>query len=75
MFFCIRYKTIFEHIILEKNSKQKNLLSKDSSVKVDGENLYSQHLTTKDAILQRKKLTEYLFQKISSYFNKFNPEK
>ena len=47
-------------------SLQKNLLSKDSSVKVDGENLYSQHLTTKDAILQRKKLTEYLFQKIRS---------
>jgi len=47
-------------------SLQKNLLSKDSSVKVDGGNLYSQHLTTKDAILQRKKLTEYLFQKIRS---------
>ncbi len=47
-------------------SLQKNLLSKDSSVKVDGENLYSQHLTSKDAILQRKKLTEYLFKKIRS---------
>ena len=48
-------------------SLQKNLLSKDSSAKVDGENLYSQHLTTKDAILQRKKLTEYLFKKMISY--------
>lgn len=47
-------------------SLQKNLLKKDSQTKVDGENLYSQHLTTKDAILQRKKLTEYLFQKIRS---------
>jgi len=47
-------------------SLQKNLVSKDSSAKVDGGNLYSQHLTTKDAILQRKKLTEYLFQKIRS---------
>ena len=47
-------------------SLQKNLLDKDSSAKVDGKNLYSQHLTTKDAILQRKKLTEYLFKKIRS---------
>ena len=45
-------------------SLQKNLLKKDSSLKVDGDSLYSQHLTSKDAILQRKKLTDYLFKKI-----------
>ena len=46
---------------------QKKFGSSSAGVEVDGNNLYAQHLTAKNAIIQRSKLTEYYFSGIRKY--------
>jgi len=43
---------------------QRNLLSSASVTKIDGENLYAQYLTSRVAIQQRYRLTEYFLSKV-----------
>ena len=43
---------------------QKKFGSSSAGVEVDGNSLYAQHLTAKNAIIQRSKLTEYYFSGI-----------
>jgi len=46
---------------------QKKFGSSSAGVEVDGNSLYAQHLTAKNAIIQRSKLTEYYFSGIRKY--------
>jgi len=43
---------------------RKNLTSSTASLKVDGENLYGQYITTKNTMIQRRKLIDYYFSQI-----------
>jgi hypothetical protein len=43
---------------------RQTLLASGSVTKVDGESLYGQYVTSKNAILQRYRLTEYFFSRI-----------
>ena len=43
---------------------RKTLLASGSVTKIDGESLYGQYVTSKNAILQRYRLTEYFFSRI-----------
>jgi hypothetical protein len=43
---------------------RKNLTSSTASLKVDGENLYGQYITTKNTMIQRRKLVDYYFSQI-----------
>ena len=43
---------------------QQKLLASASVTKIDGENLYGQYLTSRNAIIQRYRVTEYFFSRI-----------
>ena len=43
---------------------QQNLQESASVTKIDGENLYGQYLTSRNAIIQRYRVTEYFFSRI-----------
>ena len=46
---------------------QRKFASSGNTIEVDGNSLYSQHLTSKNAIIQRSKLTEYYFSSIRKH--------
>jgi hypothetical protein len=46
---------------------QRKFASNSNTIEVDGNSLYSQHLTSKNAIIQRSKLTEYYFSAIRKH--------
>lgn len=43
---------------------QRNLSGSSATIKIDGKNLYGQHITSKNTMIQRRKLVDYYFSQI-----------
>jgi hypothetical protein len=50
--------------IVSTSAFQQKLQSSTSATKIDGENLYGQYLTSRNALIQRYRVTEYFFSRI-----------